>query len=325
MKKILLSLFAIFAICSLQAQNIADFENWHNYNGGLTPLQIPNGWSATDSSICGYGLLLNFGATFHAQVSKETPGNGGSSTAIKVTTVTQPALTGIIGAGPMPCLASNSVIGVDQNAGFTFTGGTPFNGAQNGNPTSASMWVKNSPMGGDSNEITIFAIDDADGGDSIAYIADTILGATITNFTQITIPFNEVLAGYVTTKLRVIISSSSNFGLDTAFYNLNDGSYIVVDDIEISSPNGIKQYLLSSNVAKVYPTAVQDKLYVNLQQNDREKYTLLVCDMQGKKIKSFPINETLNTLDMGWLDAGNYILSMYHNSKIVQTGKITKK
>ncbi len=318
MKKIFTLISTLVFSLQLQAQIISDFENWHNFVVGATTLSIPDGWNSTDSTICFYGALTNPGGTFVAQVSKEMPGNGGGS-AIKAETKNQAAITGYIGAGPMPCLASNSVISVDANLGFIFVGGTPFTY----NPYSASMWVKNNPVGGDTTEITILALDDSDGGDSLVMVADTMLASTISNFTQITIPFVMQNAAFSTTKIRVIISSSANFGIDTVFTNLHDGTSIVVDDIMISAPNGISQYILSEKVAAVYPTCTRELLHVNLQSRDHHSYGLQILDMQGRTVRLYTLSETLNSLDVSSLPQGNYLYSILQDKRMVQNGKIS--
>lgn len=319
MKKLLLVLAVSVSFLYSKAQIISDFENWYNFTSGQTSLSIPNGWNATDSSICFFGALTNPGGAFVPQVSKEMPGNGGGS-AIKVATKVQDEITGYLAAGTMPCLASNATIIVDPSLTFLFEGGTPFTY----NPYSASMWVKNNPVNGDTTEITIFALDDSDGGDSIVLVADTLLGATISNYTHITIPFIMQNATFSTTKIRVVITSSANFGIDTAFTNLHDGTWIVVDDIMISAPDGTSQYILSEKVASVYPALVDNTLHVNLQNGDHNKYQINITDMNGRKVKNFEVGNIFNTYDVSSLSQGNYIFNILKENKIVQSGKISK-
>ncbi|MBK7041635.1 MAG: T9SS type A sorting domain-containing protein [Bacteroidetes bacterium] len=324
MKKFLLLFILSVSCIYMQAQQISNFENWHNYNGGLLSLTIPNGWGGTDSLIGYYGALSNPTGTFVPQVSKEIPGNGGTGTALRVTTLNQDALNGFIAAGPMPCLASNSIINVDVLTGaFIYTGGTPFTY----NPYVATMWIKNGPAAGDSTEITILAIDDSDGPDSIVSIADTVLGSAISNFTQITIPFVMQNPTFNTTKLRVLISSSANFIIDQtpAFANLTAGSWLVVDDIMISAPNGTSQYLLSEKVAAVYPTVLENELHVNLKPDDPLHYQLQVLDMNGHKVNTFAIDHMLNTFDVSSLASGNYLFNISQANQVIQSGKLTKK
>lgn len=322
MKKLIFTfLFTASAFLS-QAQLISDFENWHNFTGGMTPLTIPNGWNATDSIITYFGILLNPAGTFVAQVSKEMPGANGSATAIKVTTKNQSELTGVFPAGPFPCTATNSKINVDVNTGdFSFVGGTPCGY----DPSYATMWIKNLPLSGDSNSITILALDNSDGSDSLVCYADTTLGATINTYTQITLPFKGYNPNFSTTQVRILISSSSNADMDTsgAFINLTNGTSIIVDDISIAAPNGTTQYILSDKKAMVYPTIATDKLHVNLQANDSHRYEFSLVDIQGKKIKTYIVDKEFNVLNTAEIPTGNYIYQLVSDNKFIQSGKLT--
>jgi len=312
--------------CGLQTAyaQLANFESWQNYNVAGVALQVPTGWHGLDSSTVAYGSILNPGAPFYAQVEKEMPGNG-SATALKVITKNQSAITGFFPAGPFPSLASNANIVVNTGTGgFDFFGGSSFSN----NPVSATMWVKNQPVGGDSTEITILAIDNSDGNDSIAAIADTLLGASINSWTKITLPFVYNPSGFSTTMIRVLITSSGNFGNDTitgAFTGLHDGTSISVDDIEIVAPTGVTQYIYSSKLANIYPTQVTDKLNVNLQYIESSSaYSFQVYDTRGVVVKTFVCKELLNVVDLSMLAKGNYIYALSKDQKIVQTGKVTR-
>jgi hypothetical protein len=320
MKKIILLFAVTFFFVHTKAQIISDFENWHNFIAGGVTLSIPNGWNSTDSTICFYGNFTNPGGAFVPQVSKELPGNGGG-TAIKAETKMQDDIIGYIGAGPMPCVASNSTIMVDASLTFLFEGGTPFTY----NPYSAGLWVKNNPVGGDTTQITLLALDDSDGGDSVVSVADTLLGSAISAYTHIILPFKMMNASFSTTKIRVIISSSANFGIDTVFTNLHDGTWVVADDIMISAPDGTSQYLLSEKVAAVYPTCIESSMHVNLQNEDRNHYQLRLLDMNGRLVSAFEIYQTFNTFDLSAISKGSYVFNIVKDNRLIQSGKISKE
>ncbi|MBL7766341.1 MAG: T9SS type A sorting domain-containing protein [Chitinophagaceae bacterium] len=320
MKKITLLALMFLSFNVARAQMIEGFENWHTYFSGA--LNVPNGWNATDSLIKFFGLATNPGATFLAQAEKELPGNG-SATAMRLMTKIQPALTGIIPGGPMPCMASNSVIQVNTGTGeFTFTGGLPFNY----DPVSASCWVKNDPRMGDSTSITFLAIDNSDGGDSIVAVADTMLGASLNNFTQITMPFKYNNSGFTTTLLRVIIASSGNFYFDVngAFAGLNDSSSIIVDNISVAAPSGIITPILSSTLANVYPTQVTDKLYIDMIAPVEKGMECRIFDLKGGSVFQSSLSQNQSVFDLSTLPSGNYIFGLYTDGRMKQSGKISK-
>jgi hypothetical protein len=319
-KSLFLAIFTLLGFYS-HAQYSADFENWHNLMSTLT---IPNGWNASDSLMKYFGALTNPGATFQAQVEKEMPGNG-SATAIKLTTKTHPGLPTILPAGVVPCIASNSKIDVDINTGeFTFTGGQAYTLS----PTHATMWVKNNVVNGDSTSISIYLYDNSDGGDSLVAVADTLLGANITNFTQITLPFYyNPTPGFSPMVLRVVIASSGNFIIDGtgAFANLNDGTSIVVDDINVVAPAGVTSLLTNGNHIDVYPTIATDFLHVDFKEAFTEPMVYSIIDMNGSIVLTSLLSEKKNNIDISSLSKGSYIYRLNKDSKPIQSGKFIKE
>jgi hypothetical protein len=322
MKKIVLTLTACFVMFQVWSQQaIGTFEQWRNYNVFGNSLTCPQWWTASDSLIIGFGMILNPTGTFVAQVSQETPGRNGSGMAMKVTTRNQDALTGILPAGPMPCLATNSILDVNQTTlDFTFVGGMPFYSV----PTSASFWVKNNPLLGDSTEVTIMAIDNSDGEDSIVAIVDTLLGATISNYTQITMPFN-VISTLSPNLLRVMVTSSGNGQIDSTagFTNLHNGTYIIIDDIEITAPNAVVNFNDMREVAKIYPTQTNDIIFVDNTLSEPAR--IQFRNMRGDLVMDQEVSSGRNSLSIQHFASGNYIFSVFEGKKIIQTGKISKQ
>lgn len=322
MKKlfVLLALFCSYSASQAQ-QTIADFESWRNYTVITKPLIIPTGWNASDSLITNFGMLTNPGGVFVQQIAKEIPGANGSGTAIKVMSANQGAVTGFLPAGPTPCIATNAFMGVDQTLGFTFTGGLPFYS----NPTSASFWVKTNPLLGDSTEFSIQAIDNSDGDDSLVSFIDTTFGGPIATWTQITMPFTVNNASFNTTLLRVIVSSSSNPAADSTagFLNVHNGSYIAVDDIQITAPNGVVNLQAMENVVKVYPTRVDDLLHIDCLVDC--ELNLQIHDQNGSLVLKNTLNAQRQDLDVSRFCAGSYVYSVFKGPRLMQSGRFIKQ
>jgi hypothetical protein len=323
MKKIsLLLIVVLLTTIKSQAQYSAGFENWHSL---LSTLTIPNGWNASDSLLKYFGALTNPGATFLPQVEQEMPGNA-SNTALKVVTKLHPGLPTLLPAGAAPCMASNCKINVNTSSGeFSFIGGSPYTYI----PTQATMWVKNNVVGGDSTSITFLVIDNSDGGDSIVAYADTLLGSNIGIYTQLTMPFTvNPTPGFTPLILRVIVQSSGNFYFDTtgAFAGLNDGTWLVVDDINVISPAGVTNVLGSTHYADVYPTLVLNTLQVNLKETASAATVILqIVSFDGKKILQSDLNQGQNNVSLDQLSQGNYIYQLVQQNKVIQSGKIQKQ
>lgn len=321
MKKISLFLFSICFAFSTKAQYNVDFENWHTVLGTLN---IPNDWNATDSLLKYFGALTNPGATFQAQVEKETPGYSGNG-AMKVISKSHPGLPTILPAGVAPCIAANCKIDVNTSTGeFTFIGGRPYTQY----PTAATMWVKNNVLGGDSTSIGLYLIDNSDGGDSIVAWADTILDANITNYTQLNLPFKyNPTPGFTPVIMRIIVSSSTDFYIDTsgAFTGLTDGTWISVDDINVQAPAGVTSlYSSGERVASVYPTTFNHELVVSLKEKQSSVLTLDMLDINGKIVANYKLNSVNEKLNTSMLSSGMYIYRIMDKDTPIQTGKLIK-
>lgn len=320
MKKILLSLLVLMSGNTLlKAQYSAGFENWHPVLGTHT---IPDGWNASDSLLKFYGALLNPGALFSPQVQKESPGNSGTG-ALKVETKTHPGLPTLLPAGVAPCLASNSQIEVNTTTGqFSFLGGTPYTWS----PTVASMWVKNNVLSGDSTSITLLVIDNSDGGDSIVCFADTMLGVNIPAWTQINLPFfYNPTPGFNSMLIRVIVTSSGNFGFDTtgAFIGCNAGSWVAVDDINVVDPNGVTNLLPGGHHAMLFPNPATEELRVDL--NGLQASILELYDLRGVPVRQFVLSGQKTSLTLNDLPSGTYGYVLRGSGAALQQGKVQKK
>jgi hypothetical protein len=303
-------LSCLLCVClHTQAQVIADFENWHLHSAGLN---TPNGWNGSDSLIKYYGTLLG-GSGYAAQIEKSQPGNG-SQTALKVSTVYQPAIGTFFPAGPFPGIATNGVLGVNIGTGeIEVSGGLNYTA----NPTQMSCWVKNYPVGGDTTEITVFAIDNSDGDNLLYAIADTLLTDSITNFTKITIPFKVTDTNMSTTLLRVLVSSSG--GLSGTV-----GTSIIVDDIEVMSPNGIVSLSATSNIAKVFPTRVYSEINLAIENVQMLPLQWKLFDSQGACVQQETITQLSQTISCTNLASGNYFYHLISTGKKRQEGKLIK-
>lgn len=323
MKKILSLLSFIIFINVVNAQNITKFENWTNYNVFLTPLTAPTNWYGTDSLVVAYGKLTNPLGTYVKQIFKQTPGNGGSGSALRVATKFQDSLV-IIPAKNLPGACTNSRISIDLlNSGFTQEGGSPINF----NAVSTSMYVKNTIVGNDSTYITALLIDDSDGGDSIIAIADTALGANITAFTKLVLPFKYLGSTLTPTIVRYTIASGSMAAVfDTSStFTANVGTEIIVDDIDIQAATGVENIIFSSSRAMVYPSYFQSDVNVDFGDNRVKNAEFVLYSHGGKVILKSALNSKNTKISIPAIANGLYHYTISSENNLIQSGKLMKQ
>ncbi len=325
MKKILLFLVILISVQRLQAQVIEDFENWNSYSVLFTQLTEPNGWSGSDSFVVGYGKLLNPNGTFQAQIFQDNPGQAGTG-ALRVASKFQDAINAGIGSLPAkdyPGICTNSSIAINfTNNSYTQVGGSPLTVR----PVSTSMYVKNTVVGGDSTFINVLLIDDSDGADSIIATADTILTTNINSFTQITIPFIYTGSSLTPTVVRYTIASANPLALlDSAnIYSVHSGTEIVVDNINVNTNTGLRQFLSKSPVAKVYPTTGSDVIYVDFLK-EMQGMHLEIYQINGQLVQSQILKGKLNSVSVNSLPSGSYIYAIKSDEGVYQTGKLLRE
>ncbi len=328
MKKSLLLVAVLLGfVFNSNAQVVEDFESWNPYSIGLigaVQMTEPTGWTGSDSFIVGYGKLLNPLGAFQAQVFQDNPGQAGTG-ALRVATKFQAAInagTVSLPAKDYPCICTNSQITLDViNGGFSQSGGTSIFAT----PVATSMYVKNTTVMGDSTFITALLIDNSDGGDSIIAVADTTLSANINAYTKLTLPFTYLINNMTGTLVRYTISSGNPLAFldSTNTFSVHSGTEIIVDNIDLDFPSGIRQLINAKQVAKVYPTIVSDVLYVDLIDNLKEARVDIYC-LNGQLVSSNPVKVKNNTIDISKLPSGSYIYGIKSQDVIYQTGKFVK-
>lgn len=327
-KKLFIFIFTVVSFQNSNAQLIEDFENWNPYNIGLvfpTQMNEPVGWSCTDSFIVGIGRLVPSFNTYQAQLIKETPGHAGVS-AMKLITKQQGALSipafFSLPAKAYPAIATNATFSLDlANFSFGQKGGTPISFS----PSETTMYLKNNVMPGDSTFITAQLLRPGSIIDTIIATADTILSTNITSYTQISLPFLYLINNLTPTLVRYTISSGNPLAMldTTGTFAVTAGTEIVVDDIEISGPMGIRQLINDRPIASVYPTTGGTVLYINLlEQNNNIEFDIYAPTGQLVKSKSLINNQ--NQISIGDLAIGSYIFSLKVDGVIHQTGKFVR-
>jgi hypothetical protein len=316
MKKLLTLLAAAAITQTANAQtgvvNVkGDLDNWRTYNvtqvfpPSITTLDAPVDWYSSDTLIFGYGPLASPGHTFTAQLSKETASTHAGGGAAKLTTEDQGPDLGVL-----PCILSNAKMDLDLSnfdpadpfASLTFEGGTPVTERIN----VVSAWVKYTPVNADK---AFFYAEAIQGSNTIGE-GDVEIQATA-NYTKLTITMNYSQTGNPD-KLRIFFASSDP-------NNAQDGSILLVDDVEAIGASGVRTPLFKNNVVKVYPVPAHGSL--NLASSKNQPLVWQAYSVDGKLVASttFTGNTSVNISHM---PAGLYSYTVSEiNGIAVQTGK----
>ena len=325
MKKRLLIIILLLSSQFVHAQLIEDFESWNQFSIGTTQMTEPTGWSGSDSFIVGFGTALNPLGTFQPQIFQDNPGQTGTG-ALRITSKFQSNINagGLnLPAKDYPGICTNSKIELDfVNNTFNQMGGTPISIK----PVTTSMYIKNTIVGGDTNQITVLLIDDSNGGDSILASATVNISVNIPAFTKFTFPLFYINSNLIPTLIRYTISSSNPLALldSTNSFSVHAGTKIVVDNIDVAFATGVRQLINSKKIAVVYPTKVHDVLYISLLESFLSEASVDIYQISGGLISTHSLQDKSNTISVNNLPSGIYIYSIKSKDVIYQTGKFVK-
>lgn len=287
MNKILsLLLFLFFIIPSIQAQNPlpdSSFEAWTNAAGydNLTS------WNTLNPNTFTFGVLTALkasGADAHS-----------GSFAVKLVTKTVLSFTanGIATTGNI-------------DAGTqTISGGIPYTGR----PDSISGWYKYTSVGGD-NGFVVFVLLDAI-NDTIGIANFTTPAASVGTYTYFSTAINYFSSGTPVLS-RCLLSSSAGF---TAVVN----STLIVDDLAlISNSTGTRENILMS-LNRINYLPASKTILINSPSLTIKRAELR--DISGKKISSFPIQQSETEYKIENLSSGIYFVLLYDESSEISLSK----
>lgn len=100
------------------------------------------------------------------------------------------------------------------------------------------------------------------------------------------------------------------------------GKTVYIDNLYFHNGTTAVESVENSELAKVYPTVVIDKLNVKAEMNIHQ---VVIQNLLGQSVRVFDLNENAKTLDLSSLSSGNYltVMQLANGQKLVQ--KIIKK
>jgi hypothetical protein len=92
---------------------------------------------------------------------------------------------------------------------------------------------------------------------------------------------------------------------------------------EILITTGIEETYINLEVS-AYPNPTTDFLHLKIENNDYQKLSYQLYDLQGRLLQSDVLTNHLTTINMENLPGSTYFLSVSRNQKILKTFQITK-
>lgn len=328
MKKVLFVLVAAFLMTTTFAQNTvpnSGFEQWTNGSFNAYVYAHPQDWTTAIvgnfiTEVFGMQVPIPMTVSFGEQTSDAH--SGSSALKLKANTVGIPGYDqysftcpGIAQLGsaegfsiPMS-LILDLMNGVDSTFDFnnlsslaTLTQLVAPGDACTVTPAQLKMWVKYLPAEGDS--MTVMAYTKL--GGSFVSVATYTTGATLSEYTQIEVPFDAPLAACDT--LGIIIMSGG--------MNTNATTELYVDDVTLSYSVGVQGH--EQPKMSVYPNPASDVLYVEPAVDGWYRCQLL--DMMGRVVVNAGKMEGRLEMNVSGLAPGVYMLRVENNKN-----QITKK
>lgn len=284
-----------------------NLDTWRSYNAGLPPatLTAPNGWYSSDTLIFAYGPLATPGHTFAVQLEQDAASHAGAFAA-KLTTKDQgPDL------GNMPCILSNAKMDLDLAnfdpadpfASLEFEGGTSVTERIN----VVSAWIKYTPV---NTDLGLFMAE-ALSGTNVIGEGEIELTQPYANYTKLTINLTYSQTGNPD-KLRIYFVSSEPD-------NAENGTVMMVDDVEAIGASGVRTVLYKSEVVKLYPVPAHGSL--NIASSINKPMVWQAYTLDGKLVAEKLFTGSA-TADISHMAAGLYTYTVSEvNGNAVQTGK----
>jgi len=316
------------------------FEPWEDYIASTESRERPVSWYGSDQITGEYSLILFFmGATAEKQIFKSTDKHSGDFAARLLTIKLSDSL------GSIPGVLTNARVSADIDiedpdldfatvmSSLSYSGGTPMYGKK---VDAVSAWVKTGAGNVDTSSMVIYAmrktVSSSTGADTMIAIGSGtgLISPGESGYHKISVPMEylpETAGEGAGTDTLIIAFLSSAFADGDAV--ATEGNELLVDDVELAySDDGssISQPVLSETKVLVHPNPAKDKIWFNLNVNERAgDYELSIADIAGRNIYSRKLTEQINGIDISGWAAGTYVYNLFNNKTGLQTtGKFVK-
>jgi hypothetical protein len=160
--------------------------------------------------------------------------------------------------------------------------------------------------------------------DTIGFAAfnSTQMAKTVTEFTLFELPINYRSTNAVDS-IAIVFTTSA----DGANLKGGEGSIFQLDRVQVLYTGETAVDVIEDEKAKVhlYPNPAYDDITVTLHENLTGTSTLEIYNMYGQVVKTEPLSNTHNWVQLDELSSGNYSYTVVNNGEKVAFGKFIKQ
>jgi hypothetical protein len=269
----------------------AGFETW-THTVSTVAYDDATGWNDLNSTTAGFGAVTCYKATaagdFH-----------GGAAAVKLVT------TSVLGTNANGIVTTGTI-----NTGTqAITGGI----AYTGRPDSIVGWYKSTPGSSDHGFMQIL-LTGSSNTDTIGFVRFNCTLTAVPAYVRFSAPVWYKSTNSVTTAQWLLSSSKGASGQQV-------GTTLFVDDLDlIFNATGIKEQELASGF-HVGPNPATVSL--SIFNTNQTRAHIEFYEITGRKVASYPVNESTNQIDTGNMSAGSYLYTIFNEQGTpLNNGKI---
>jgi hypothetical protein len=152
------------------------------------------------------------------------------------------------------------------------------------------------------------------------YLADFRFNDTDSNYIVNTWKWVDLMPLGHVDSLSFTLSST-----DTGMYGMNTPAYFCMDNLTTAAPDDTTSAVQNTShaIAKVYPNPATNVLNVQLQDNSVQR--LVIYDMAGRIVDSYPVTGNKMEINTAGYTPGNYMLQLIGTGNRVANIRFTKQ
>lgn len=194
-----------------------------------------------------------------------------------------------------------------------------------GRPATFKAFIKYAPVTGDSAEMFSYVLKQNGNNFDTLGIAKKKFLQAINSWQEQVVDFTYTNTTDVGTHISLVFVTSKSYN----FSNLTGcagsvGSTMYIDDVSLTGYNGVEEMLFTGEEINVFPNPTDNIVNITITDN-LSNAKLSVTDMNGREISSQNVSGNQFTIDVNTLKAGNYLIILSQDNKVLGRKTFVKK